>query len=291
MPSEIERISSQSPYTQPAELRHLHETLGFVSEHIPPILIREIENLRNEVAENQMRLYRELTEAYQDLSTCVNTLFDRMNRLPIMPEVTTPADGILTFTNEGSGVISIDIGQQFLVRGNTVVDTDDWLAAIRRFTTSASKTYHARWDADNGLRYIDTTDTTYNPGALPEFDASFDSTETDVFLGKITTDGANTPTFTTVKNKARLIQAASITGTNLQNSGTDGATFDWGVTYDWARVPQFTFSAEELNTAANSTDDDYVVTVPTVTRYAASGGVTLYDWANALGKMHYIAIA
>lgn len=188
MPSEIEVISHQPPYLTPPNIAGL-----------PPA--RALEVLNSYV----QRLHDELIVGYKELVECVNTLFDRFNRLPIGPEITTPASGELAFTDEGSGVVSIDRDQSFLVRGNLIVDINDFTDTQRQFTTSANATYHVRWDATNGLRYRDLADAGYNPGALPATDNSFQSTDTDVLLQQIDTDGANVPTFTAIPQFARTV--------------------------------------------------------------------------------------
>ena len=210
MPSgraEIELISHQPPFDFPQRLPLVEPFDDSDSAHTD--LVSQLRQLLILLQDDRERLHEANIAAFAELSQCVNTLFDRFNRLPILPEITTPTTNTVAFTNEGSGVVSIDTGQQWKMRGNIVIDTDDFTTEQRQFTTTASTTYHVRWDATNGLRYIDTTDATYNPGALPETDASFASSETDILLQKIVTDGSNVPTFTAVLNRGHYTSMVS----------------------------------------------------------------------------------
>lgn len=272
MPSEIEKIAHQSPYAQPQQLPGFDDAVEH-NQDAPRELLRDMRALRDQLEAYQIQLHAELTESFSELSACVNTLFDRFNRLPILPEVTTPTDNRLDFTDEGSGVVSIDSGQQWVMRGNLVVDTDDFTTEQRQFTTTASKTYHVRWDATNGLRYIDTTDATYNPSALPATHMSFNSTSVDVLLQTIDTDGSNVPTFSQHAITAQWDEAENaFFKSHINITHPTDATKDW-----------------QIGAVGGGTDDNFYIT-PEVNQTGnavveivrSSGLITLTQGGNSI---------
>ncbi|CAN7387744.1 hypothetical protein [Neorhizobium sp. LjRoot104] len=164
------------------------------------------------------------------------TLLQASSRLPIFPEVQT-VTGHFTVVSPGTGQVRVPAGVTFQHRGispYTTVQTD--------FATDASKTYHLRWNKTDGLTLKDLASGTYNPGTLPETDASFDSTYDNMLVARVITNSSNVPTITNLANKIDLftMQEDSGAGTIVTGPGTSGndcVQYEKSFTLNWARTP------------------------------------------------------
>jgi len=120
------------------------------------------------------------------------------NRLPIFPDVQN-VDGRIGVTAPSTGTVRLAGGVEFLHRGIfrvTTTQTD--------FATDPSKTYHLRWNPDDGFVLRDLASGTYNPGTLSESNVAFDSTYSDMLIARVITNSSNVATITTLANKDRI---------------------------------------------------------------------------------------
>lgn len=156
---------------------------------------------------------------------------------PVFPEILT-GGGFFTITAT-TGEVQIPTGQTHTFRGGTLFNTADVDSADRTFSTTASKTYHLRWRYNGGTPVFvlkDLADAGYNPGALAESDAAFDSTFDDMLIARVQTDGANTPTVTALKNKHAL-KFAERREDRLDYAVNPTVLADSGEVINWARRP------------------------------------------------------
>jgi len=149
--------------------------------------------------------------------------------LPMFPEIQT-SDAKFALT-VGSGQVVIDAGQTWLHRGAFQKSTDDYDLADRTFSTVANKTYHLRWKWNGpsiapAFYLRDLADSGYNPGALAETKADFDTTYDDMLIAKIVTNGSNVLTVTPLENRMKL--SKDLSGPSALFSVLGGTTFGAG---------------------------------------------------------------
>ena len=153
------------------------------------------------------------------------------SRLPIWPEVQTD-DGTFNITSPGAGQARLPADVTFTHRGvvnYTTVETD--------FTLYPSRTYHVRWNPDDGWTAEDLSDTDYNPSALVDTDEAFDTTYDDMIAARLVTNATNTVTITNLANKNRLTYTDTASKV-LQNTAAAWDTLsDTAVDLNWARTP------------------------------------------------------
>jgi len=160
-------------------------------------------------------------------------------RLPIYPEVSN-VDGRIGVTAPATGTARLPGGVTFMHRGIfpvTTVQTD--------FALEANRTYHLRWDPNNGFRMRNLADALYNPSSLSEGNTAFDSTYDDMLIARVSTNSSNAVTVTNLANKNDL-WFAHHTGrlTDLfidpiNGYGTAGARRNNNTfIYNWARRPR-----------------------------------------------------
>ena len=157
---------------------------------------------------------------------------------PVFPHVTV-GGGIMSVSSS-SGQVQLAAGQIFVHRGGVLYNTTDIDVADRTKTTTALKTYHLRWRYNGGtpvLVLADLADSGYNPGALAETNAAFDTTFDDMLIARVVTDAANTPTVTALKNLNRLAHSEILSGTGGVNVGSNGSNWLFTKTLNWARSP------------------------------------------------------
>lgn len=158
--------------------------------------------------------------------------------LPIYPEI-LQGGNVLSIT-ESSGSLIIGAGQSFLHRGWNKVLTNDYTAGERTLAHFANKTYHVRWQYNNGAPLFvlkDTTDAAYNPGSLGEDNAAFDSAYDDMLIARVITNGSNVPTILQLKNAAALVAEAVYENQNPTNHGDNFSYTSYSFTLNWARTP------------------------------------------------------
>ena len=159
------------------------------------------------------------------------TLAQARTRLPIFPHVQT-ATFKFTLSSPADGTVRVPAGTTFMHRGIYPVTS-----AQTDLSTSPSKTYHVRWNPDDGFTIHDLANLTYNPTALAESDTAFDSTYDDMLVARVTTNSSNVATITNLANKSALTFNGVVAGTDLQLSGANGANVLLNKTLDWSRAP------------------------------------------------------
>ncbi|CAD7036307.1 phage tail protein [Pseudorhizobium halotolerans] len=157
-------------------------------------------------------------------------------RLPIFPHVLT-ADGRIPIVSPSAGQVRIPAGYEFQHRGIFTVTT-----VQADFATAANKTYHLRWSPANGFQLKDLADSGYNPGALAETDASFDSKYDDALFSRVVTNGSNVPTITNLANLDRLKVNTVKTGAATALTSAFASSFAGSESINWARTPVPTFA-------------------------------------------------
>ena len=136
-------------------------------------------------------------------------------------------------TSPGTGVVRLPGSVSFLHRGIGLYTT-----AQEDFGTSASKTYHLRWDfATDDYLLEDLSDSGYNPSSAAETSTAFDSTYDDMLIARVVTNSSNVVTVTDLVNKARLFHHESVVGINWRDSGANGSVADFTYSYNWCRSP------------------------------------------------------
>lgn len=152
-------------------------------------------------------------------------------RLPIWPEVQTE-DHTFNITSPGAGQARLPADVVFTHRGvvnYTTVQTD--------FALNANRTYHVRWNPDDGWQALDLTDAGYNPSVLDETDESFDTTFDDMLVARLVTDATNAVTITKLANTNRHYAKETFSET-LDNTGTSWANLSGtSVALNWGRRP------------------------------------------------------
>lgn len=105
-------------------------------------------------------------------------LISKLSGIPIFPEVLTE-DNRLSVTLDGTD-LSVSDDEVIRMFGWLDVNTSDY--PDKSFSVDLTKTYHLRFDLENGFRLIDLEDLTYNPDQVDHFSAEFDATYSDVLL-------------------------------------------------------------------------------------------------------------
>lgn len=211
-----------------------------------------------------------------DLSPFV-TINQAKARLLFYPEVLN-TDGRIVVTSPGTGQVRLPGGVDFLHRGISLVTT-----AQTDFNTDANKTYHLRWDQTNGFRLLDLAGAGYNPTALSEINAIFDSQYDDMLIARVITNSSNVPTITNLANKNVL--TASFEKTTQETAVPPNA---WSslpaltAAANWARTPQYFLQAFNAEVSP-STDSAVFLAVSAATRYGFSGQLGGYGMIGSGG--------
>nr|QIG67158.1 hypothetical protein EVB34_053 [Rhizobium phage RHph_TM26] len=176
-------------------------------------------------------------------------------RLPIFPDVSN-TDGHFGVVSPGTGQVRIPAGVTFQHRGLFQVTT-----AQTDFATDLSKTYHLRWNPTDGFVLKDLASGVYNPGTLPEADASFDSKYDDMLIARVVTNSSNVPTITNLVNRHQMTRQQIILGSPETATNLNNTRFTVSDFYNWARRPT-TYSLTPVNIQYTSTsvnDWDYIM--------------------------------
>jgi hypothetical protein len=178
---------------------------------------------------------------------------------PFYPEVTS-GSGALALT-VSSGQIVVGTSGVFVWRAWKRIQCSGFDLADRTFTTAASHTYHLRWYAPGigratppedyplGRFYLeDLADTAdYNPSALAETDAAFDTSYDSMLVARVVTDGSNVLTATALINKHRLFSRTLASQTFTRVAGAASlypVVFPMtAIALNWARTPAVTGAA------------------------------------------------
>lgn len=181
-------------------------------------------------------------------------------RLPIYPEVTTN-NGVINVTDLGTGNIRIPASATILHRGIRTYTTSQ-----EDIATTASKTYHLRWNPTDGFSLEDLADTGYNPTVAAETNSAFDSTYDDMLVARIVTNSSNVPTITNLINKDRY---STVVGrSSFVDVGAAGAQQTDTYTLNLARAPKIALSKTSENVTGSANDGAETAIFPSVpTRY------------------------
>lgn len=163
-------------------------------------------------------------------------LWEALQRLltgfPIYPDCRS-SNGTFDLTSPSPGTIRIPAGVEWVIRGGVRRET-----VVTNLFTQAAKTYHVRWDAENGFRILDLASVGYNPTSAAEADAAFDSSYDDMLVARVVTDGSNVATITNLVNRPVLKKQVRIE--KALGSQLNWATLnDSGVSLNWARSPDW----------------------------------------------------
>lgn len=171
-------------------------------------------------------------------------------RLPIWPEVLTD-DNTFNITSPGVGQARLPADVVFTHRGvvnYTTVQTD--------FTLNANRTYHLRWNPDDGWQALDLTDAGYNPSVLAEEDESFDTTFDDMLVARLVTNATNAVTITNLANTNRLTSKSTFSESLDNNNAAWNSLSGTSVTLNWGRKPMMENSyVEGVHSSATATGE------------------------------------
>lgn len=153
-------------------------------------------------------------------------------RLPIFPEVTTN-NGSIPVSAPSTGTIRVPASATILHRGiRTYTTVQEDLATV------ASKTYHLRWNKDDGFSLKDLADVSYNATVAAETNVAFDSSYDDMLVSRIVTNSSNVATITNLLNQDRLFHNSSQVAANWRNPGLNNSTADFDISLNWSRAPK-----------------------------------------------------
>ena len=205
------------------------------------------------------------------------------SRLPIFPDVQT-VDGRIGVTAPSTGTVRLAGGVEFLHRGIfrvTTTQTD--------FATDPSKTYHLRWNPDDGFVLRDLASGSYNPGTLSESNIVFDSAYDDMLIARIVTNSSNVATITTLANKASLVEHEEVEFRNEGGAGSNNMVTTGGKTFDWSRTPEVFSAVTAMDNNGTQNDTDMVRKSRALSRYSITETWRV-DFAPLL-RISYMAVA
>lgn len=177
-------------------------------------------------------------------------------RLPIFPEIQT-TDGRLNVTTPATGQVRVPAGGSILHRGIRTYAT-----AQTDIATTASKIYHLRWSPTNGFVLKDLSEVGYNPAALAENNAAFDSTYDDMLVARVVTNSSNVVTVTNLSNFDRLNFNGVIVGQNFSVVSNELIKSDYIQALNWSRVPKqraLNLARRDYTVTAGQPDDDRII--------------------------------
>lgn len=197
-------------------------------------------------------------------------------RLPIFPEVLN-TDGRIGVTSPGTGTIRIPGGVEFLHRGIFPVTT-----VQEDIPTDSSRTYHLRWSPTGGFTLNDLASSGYNPSALAETAAAFDSTYDSMLVARVVTNASNVPTITNLANRDRfaLSGETALTANQPYQDDRRPSQITGGdvLTLNWARRPRAAMSAmTDVDTIAGASQE-FNIGIVVDSRYRAR---TFYQYSSA----------
>lgn len=167
-------------------------------------------------------------------------------RLPIFPEIQS-ADGKMNVTSPSAGTVQVPTAVTFSHRGIYPVSTSDYIEDDRTFATLANKTYHLRWNPDDGFSLEDLADSGYNASVLAESNVAFDSAYDDMLIARVVTSAGNVATITNLVNRDRhgiAGETAQAIDTPFQDNTLPSAISNGRtITFDLARRPRAAISA------------------------------------------------
>lgn len=176
-------------------------------------------------------------------------------------QTTTGHFGVTSST----GQVTVPAGVSFLHRG-----ISPYTSALTIIATDASKTYHLRWNKTDGFTLKDLASGVYNPSALVDGNAAFDSTYDDMLVARVITNSSNVPTVTNLANRSQLSIAELLQGQNMQASGSANK-FDFVKAINWGRRPaNWSLALAHGSNDGAITDNDFNIT-PLGTAFSSMG--------------------
>lgn len=201
-------------------------------------------------------------------------------RNPVFPTINNTGN-VFSLSVPSIGVVRIPAGISITHRGcfNDVTAQQD-------FNTVANKTYHLRkrWFGTPGWFLVDVFDAGYNPGALAETDAAFDTTFDDMISHKVVTDASNVATITQLVNRDRLARSERLSG-SITDAGTGKRQLAATSQLAWSRSPLLRMVTGSLSAATVSPPGAMegtanYITLGAVNRYSAAASIQT-DWVDA----------
>lgn len=193
---------------------------------------------------------------------------DTITYLTVFPTILT-ANSAAAITSSAGQVVVTPF--KWVWRQFKQLDLNSLNLAARTFATAASKIYHLRlsYDVGTGVQSLslkDVSNAGYNPSALAEGAAAFDTTYDDMILARVTTNAGNVPTVVPLKNASRLNASAQRTSPVMSPDPAIGFVID-PITFNWGRGPAQI--ALEQTTANVTIDADSLqsISAGTPTRY------------------------
>lgn len=203
---------------------------------------------------------------------------------PFFPEIGTPTH-TFAITDNLDGTITINDGQEWIHRGVFRYSMGDIIVGDRTLAHVLNKTYHLRWHAPgkgdatpiatypNGRLVLkDLADVAYNAGALAETNAAFDTAYDDMLIARVVTDGANSPTITSLFNHKTPIDTVNHNSPDYFLDNIGGVKPNT-IILNWGRTPIVARgfakrSFHEGHIPSGAWDNDWEAEVITLTRYA-----------------------
>lgn len=196
-------------------------------------------------------------------------------RLPIYPEILN-SDGKIKLQAGEPGLVKIT--ENFTISHRGIFQA---LIEAQTLTTTASKTYHLRWNKNDGLSLKDLSDLTYNPTRVAETNTAFDSTYDDALLARIITNSNNIPTLTPLVNLHVLKTSGEVQdprgaykGSLNDTAGYENNTMPSAIkNYDildlnWSRRPESYLSAlNDVWSYGSGAEKEFSAGIKTLSRY------------------------
>ena len=209
-------------------------------------------------------------------------------RLPIFPEIVS-SDYKINLSAPATGTVRVPAGVTFMHRG-----IYPFVTVETNLSTSASKTYHVRWDAaTNAIALKDLSNGTYNPGAAAETAVLFDSTYDDMLIARVVTNASNVATITSLANAHSIAMTTEVRDARGAYTGNATPTAGWQdgvmpsaisnyntVTLNWARKPHVAMTAMG-DFITNTSAQEWNVGIRALSRYQ----VAVWTQGDADGNM------
>ncbi len=202
-------------------------------------------------------------------------------RLPIFPEIKT-ADYRIIINSPGAGTVRVPSGVTIQHRG-----IFEFATAQTDFATTASKTYHLRWNPTTGFDLQDLTNGTYNPTSAAETDPKFDTKYDDMLVARVVTNSSNVATITNLANKDRLIASFTKNTYESQNGSWTGLPWLNG-TQNWARTPNHV-SVPMADCESTTARESIAGIFTNYNRYTCSGFAGGYVTSEAITSNIYLS--
>lgn len=237
-------------YGPQAEIGHVISNAGLVPTNSDFTQFRQAIELM--IADAIYNLDLPDTPPDPDTSAFVRLNLARI-RFPIFPVALT-SNGKVGAYSPSTGVVRIPGGVWLLHRGIYQFSTHQI-----DLSTSPNKTYHLRWsynpDTTSGTYELkDLSDSSYNPGSLPETNSKFDSSFDSMLMARVVTTSTNSPIVTDLVNTLNL-SSVSIVGFECLRKLSWFEERNSGVQLNWARTP-FNAQIGLRQMKSNKTDID-----------------------------------